>query len=92
MIAHLVNFFYEQTNDIFEAVKLALKKLEGSYALGVICKDYPDRIIAARKDSPLIVGLGKGENFIASDVPAVLEYTFVLNLHPRHVKLLVPSA
>ncbi|MCR5386391.1 MAG: glutamine--fructose-6-phosphate transaminase (isomerizing) [Treponema sp.] len=75
VIAHLVNFFYEQTNDIFEAVKLALKKLEGSYALGVICKDYPDRIIAARKDSPLIVGLGKGENFIASDVPAVLEYT-----------------
>ena len=75
VIAHLVNFFYEQTNDIFEAVKLALKKLEGSYALGVICKDYPDRIIAARKDSPLIVGLGKNENFIASDVPAVLEYT-----------------
>lgn len=75
VIAHLVNFFYEQTGDIFEAVKLTLGKLEGSYALGVLCKDYPDRIVATRKDSPLIVALGKNENFIASDVPAVLEYT-----------------
>lgn len=75
VIAHLVNHFYEETKDIFQAIKKALSKLEGSYALGVICKDYPDRIITARKDSPLIVGLGKDENFLASDVPAVLEYT-----------------
>ncbi len=75
VIAHLVNYYYEQSKDIFDSVKKALNKLEGSYALGVICKDFPDRIIAARKESPLIVGLGKGENFIASDVPAVLEYT-----------------
>jgi glutamine---fructose-6-phosphate transaminase (isomerizing) len=75
VIAHLINYYYEQYADIFQAVLSALAKLEGSYALGVVCKDYPDRVIAARKDSPLIVGLGKGENFIASDVPAVLEYT-----------------
>lgn len=75
VIAHLINYFYEQYADIFQAVLSALAKLEGSYALGVVCKDYPDRVIAARKDSPLIVGLGKDENFIASDVPAVLEYT-----------------
>ena len=75
VIAHLVNYFYEQNPDIFAAVIKAIHKLEGSYALGVICKDYPDRLIAARKESPLIVGLGKTENFIASDVPAVLEYT-----------------
>jgi glucosamine--fructose-6-phosphate aminotransferase (isomerizing) len=75
VIAHLVNFYYEETGDIFKAVQKTLTKLEGSYALGVLCKDYPDRIVAARKDSPLIVGLGEGENFIASDVPAVLEYT-----------------
>ncbi len=75
VIAHLVNYFYEQTPDIFQAVLKALHKLEGSYALGVICKDFPDRMIAARKESPLIVGLGESENFIASDVPAVLEYT-----------------
>ncbi|MBB5219026.1 glutamine--fructose-6-phosphate transaminase (isomerizing) [Treponema rectale] len=75
VIAHTINFYYEQFGDIFQAVTASLKKLEGSYALGVLCSDYPDRIIAARKESPLIVGLGKGENFIASDVPAVLEYT-----------------
>jgi len=43
--------------------------------LGVLCRDYPDKFVAARKDSPLIVGLGNGENFIASDIPAILEYT-----------------
>ena len=75
VIAHLVNYYYEQNPDIFSAVLKALHKLEGSYALGVVCKDYPDRLIAARKESPLIIGLGQGENFIASDVPAVLEYT-----------------
>ena len=75
VIAHLVNYYYEQTMDIFSAIIKASHKLEGSYALGVVCKDYPDRLIAARKESPLIIGLGKGENFIASDVPAVLEYT-----------------
>lgn len=75
VIAHLINYFYEQTGEIFPAVLETLHRLEGSYALGVVCADFPDRIIAARKDSPLIVGLGKGENFIASDIPAVLEHT-----------------
>ena len=75
VIAHLINYFYEETGEIFKAILMTLQKLEGSYALGVICKDFPDRIIAARKESPLIVGLGQGENFIASDVPAILEHT-----------------
>ena len=75
VVAHLINYFYEKTNDLFKAVLETLHRLEGSYALGVVCKNYPDRVIAARKESPLIVGLGKNENFIASDVPAVLEYT-----------------
>lgn len=75
VIAHLLNYFYEKSGDIFKAVLETIHRLEGSYALGVLCKDYPDRFIAARKESPLIVGLGKGENFIASDVPAILEYT-----------------
>ena len=75
VVAHLTNYFYEQTFDIFQAVKLALEKLEGSYALAVICKDFPDRIVAARKDCPLVVGLGEGENFLASDVPALIEHT-----------------
>ena len=75
VIAHLINYYYEESSDIFDAVLSSLQRLEGSYALGVVCKDFPDRIIAARKESPLVVGLGKEENFIASDVSAVLEYT-----------------
>ena len=53
----------------------ALSRLEGSYALGVLCADHPGEMFAVRKDSPLIVGLGDGENYIASDIPAVLDYT-----------------
>ncbi len=75
VIAHLVNYFYERTGEIFPAVLETLHRLEGSYALGIVCTDFPDRVIAARKEAPLIVGLGKNENFIASDVPAILEYT-----------------
>ena len=75
VVVHLLDQKYKVTGDIFKAVIETLHVLEGSYALGVICKDYPDRIIAARKESPLVVGLGQGENFIASDVPALLEHT-----------------
>jgi len=73
VIAHLINSHYE--GDLFEAVMRTLKDLEGSYALGIICSDFPDRIIAVRKDSPLVVGLGNGESLIASDVPALLDHT-----------------
>ena len=58
VIAHLVNYYYDQSGDIMEAVLNSIHRLEGSYALGVMCKDFPDRIIAARKESPLIIGLG----------------------------------
>ena len=75
VVVHLLDQKYKVTGDIFKAVIETLHVLEGSYALGVVCKDYPDRIIAARKESPLVVGLGQGENFIASDVPALLEHT-----------------
>lgn len=73
VIPNLIDYYYK--GDLFEAVKKALKKLEGSYALGVVCKDEPDKLIAVRKECPLIVGLGKDETFIASDIPAVLSYT-----------------
>jgi glucosamine--fructose-6-phosphate aminotransferase (isomerizing) len=73
VIPHLVDYYYE--GDLLDAVMKAAKKLEGSYAIGVICKDEPDRLIAVRKDSPLIVGVGKDESFIASDIPAILNYT-----------------
>ena len=73
--AQLIAKAYKEEKDIFKAVLKVLHLIEGSYALGVVCKDYPDRVICARKESPLIIGLGKGENFIASDVPAILEHT-----------------
>lgn len=73
VIPHLVDYFYD--GDILSAVIKALHRIEGSYALGVVCSKEPDRIIAVRKDSPLIVGLGKDGNFIASDIPAILAHT-----------------
>ncbi|QCX34273.1 glutamine--fructose-6-phosphate transaminase (isomerizing) [Caloramator sp. E03] len=73
VVPHLIDYFYD--GDLVQAVMKAVDKLEGSYALGIICKNEPDKIVAVRKDSPLIVGLGKGENFIASDIPAILSYT-----------------
>lgn len=73
VIAHLVATYYE--GDLLKAVNRAVKKMEGAYAIGVICKNEPDKIVAVRKDSPLIVGLGENENFLASDIPAILKYT-----------------
>ncbi|GHU97171.1 glutamine--fructose-6-phosphate aminotransferase [isomerizing] [Spirochaetia bacterium] len=77
VIAHLIDYYYRENKpgSLLDAVLRALKRLEGSYALAVVAADFPDRIIAARKDNPLIVGLGKSENLIASDVPALLAHT-----------------
>ncbi len=72
-VAHLVEAYYE--GDLTDAVRQAMKRLEGSYALGVVHLGSPEILVAARKDSPLIIGLGEGENIVASDIPAVLEYT-----------------
>ncbi|WBY64749.1 MAG: Glutamine--fructose-6-phosphate aminotransferase [isomerizing] [Thermocaproicibacter melissae] len=73
VVAQLLDYNYK--GNLLEAVIKTLKKIRGSYAFGIICKDWPDRIIGVRKESPLIVGLGKGENFIASDIPAILSHT-----------------
>ncbi len=73
--ANLLEYCYEQEGDLLRAVSCALRKLEGSYAMGILCIDRPDTMLAVKKDSPLIFGFGEGENFIASDVPAILKYT-----------------
>ena len=73
VVAQLLEYYYK--GDIMDAVIKVLQKVEGSYALGIICADKPDQLVAVRKDSPLIIGLGQGENFIASDVPAILSRT-----------------
>ena len=71
--AHMVSKYYE--GNLLDAVYKATARFRGAYALGVICTDNDQELVAVRKDSPLIVGLGEGENFIASDIPAVLKYT-----------------
>ena len=63
------------TGDPLRALQQALAKVRGSYALAVLFRDYPDTIFAVKRESPLIVGLGEGENFVASDIPALLKYT-----------------
>jgi len=73
VIAHLIEDNYG--GDIKEAVIKALNKIDGSYGLGVISSKEPDKLIAARNESPLIIGVGENENFIASDVPAILGHT-----------------
>lgn len=73
VIAQLVEYYYN--GDIVETLTKVVERVEGSYALGILCADNPDSFVAVRKESPLIVGLGKGENFIASDVPAILAHT-----------------
>ena len=75
VVAHLLEFHYNECGDIIEAVGRVLRRLEGSYALGIISSDMPDALIAARKDSPLILGYSAEGNFIASDVTAIIKYT-----------------
>lgn len=73
VIAHLFEYYYN--GNIMETTVKVISRVEGSYALGVLCSDNPDSFVAVRKASPMIVGLGEGENFIASDVPAILKHT-----------------
>lgn len=73
VIPNLVDYFYK--GNLVEAVMKAVERMEGSYAIGVISTYEPDKLVAVRKDSPLIVGLGEGEYYIASDIPAVLSHT-----------------
>ena len=75
VVANLIEHFYDGGCTFRQAVQRAVARVEGSYALGVLCRDCPDTIIGVKKDSPLIFGYGQGCNYIASDVPAILKYT-----------------
>ena len=75
VVAHLVDRELDDGGDLLDAVTKAVRRLEGAYALGVICRDEPERIVAARAGSPLVVGVGIGENFIASDALALRPVT-----------------
>ena len=73
VVAQLIEHFYD--GDILQAVGRVLRRIEGAYALGILCADAPDQIIAVRKDSPLILGYGKDCSFLASDVTAIIRHT-----------------
>ena len=73
VVAQMLEYYYQ--GDVLEAIRKVISKVEGSYALGIICADCPEKLFAVRKDSPLIIGVGEGENYIASDVPAILSRT-----------------
>lgn len=72
-VAKLIDYYYD--GDPVNTIIRTIEEIKGSYALGIVFRDFPGRIFAVRKDSPLIIGVGEGENFIASDVPAILKYT-----------------
>ena len=75
VVAQLLEYHYNECHNMLEAVGRVLRRIEGSYAFGIICSDFPNALIAARKDSPLILGYGENGNFIASDVTAIIKYT-----------------
>lgn len=80
VIPNLIHYYYNKNEDNSEngymtAIQAAVSELKGSYAIEVISELYPDRIVVARKDSPLVIGTAEGENYIASDIPAILKYT-----------------
>ena len=75
VIPNLISYYYDQENDFLKAVSLACKDLEGSYAIEVLFENEPNKLIVAKKDSPLVIGTSSDSNYIASDIPAVLSYT-----------------
>ena len=74
-IAHLVASKYAEVKNLTEAVRLATQEIEGAYAIAVIHQDVPNTIVATRRNAPLVIGFGEGENFVASDIPALIQYT-----------------
>jgi len=75
VLAHLIDHYLKLKNNLFQAVRYALNEVEGTYGIAVIYKNEPDKIVVARKGSPLVIGVGKNENFVASDVNALITYT-----------------
>ena len=75
VIPNLISYYYKAEKDFLKSVKKACDDLKGSFALEILCKDYPDNMIVVRQDSPLVIGKGLNENYISSDIPAILSFT-----------------
>ena len=93
VVAQLLEYHYNECHNMLEAVGRVLRRIEGSYAFGIICSDYPNALIAARKDSPLILGKGGNGNFIASDVTAIIKYTReVIYMEDGEIAVVTPNS
>ena len=75
VIVQLMEYYYKKYSNLMDAVYAVLNRIKGAYAMGILCSDYPEQMLAARKDAPLLIGYGERENFIASDVTALLSHT-----------------
>ena len=92
VIAQLLDYYFTGSEDVLDAVYHVLARLEGAYALGILCTDEPERLIAARKDAPLLLGYGDGESFIASDATAIIAHTRdVAYMEDGEVAVLTPD-
>mgnify|MGYP004651058711 FL=1 len=91
VVANLLEFYYNE--NFFETVKKVLSVVEGSYGIAIMCSDFPSELIVAKQDSPLIIGLGKGENFIASDISAIVDKTRdVVRLCDGELAVITPNS
>lgn len=91
VVANLLEFYYN--GNFFETVKKVLSVVEGSYGIAIMCSDFPSELIVAKQDSPLIIGLGKGENFIASDISAIVDKTRdVVRLCDGELAVITPNS
>ena len=91
VIAQLIGVIYQEKKDLLESVFAAVDRMRGAYAIVAIAEDEPDKIVAVRKDAPLIVGLGKGSNFVAYDIPALLKYVKEIYLIENNETVLLTS-
>ena len=92
-VAHLVASKFAETKDLTEAVRLATLEIEGAYALAVIHQDVKDTIVATRRNAPLVIGFGDGENYVASDIPALIQYTKkAMYLDDNQIVTLTPTS
>lgn len=92
-VAHLIASEYGKHNDLTEAVRVATKRIEGAYALCIIHQDVKDTIVATKRNAPLLVGIGEGEYYVASDVPAIIDYTKkAMYLDDNQIVTLTPNS
>lgn len=91
VIAQLIGVIYREKKDLTESVFAAVEKMRGAYAIVAIAQEEPDKIVAVRKDAPLIVGLGRGSNFVASDIPALLKYVKEIYLIENNETVLITA-